>query len=1016
MNTRQSSSLLVSKHSLAELQGKTINPDLSGTHFTAENYKLSDHFSRKTLAFLHFLNFMCRDSNLKARLLQENPDFAPLINYIRALCNLSRQNFKANSLFLEIFNTGNFFISENNGQVRFYLSNIGYCEYSDLNYILSSAKSTEQLFYKNHGLNPLNGALCILIVKDFIERILEKNLYKYEQEYQDFSSFLSWLGFTCGRIPLIKFDAEHIRAVSKQHPGRLFPCTIADYAGNIFLFSSADNFSKIIDTYSILLSSFGNEAKNVSYTIGSSIVDLQSLDTLDCADELKKLSSLIQREIDHASQVPVERLLYSADSDRIQIPSLPKIFGSDYKQGLWGAFIDDINLVNQDFYEQLTYNGSLAARDPYYDITEDPVGIDFGTSSTVISYQNGLGQKKLINLDADFSRLSFENPTAIEFSDLKGFLDAWQNEPWRPHTFWSQIKCSYQAKNEMNDRDGAARGIRDIKSWAISSDNELQLIDEKGASFVLKPLPVENETTDIESSLKNHPLDPIEIYAFFIGLFINNQWIEGGRIFKNYYMTFPVKFSRQTRDRILQGFRRGLSRSLPPNLIYSSKVQGQPIIEVSELCSEPTALAACVLPKLGIEPTDAGSAFAVFDFGGGTTDFAFGIYRTANTEEQDEDGTEQIIEIFDAAGDRTLGGEHILELLAYRLIANNVDKINHLTPQVFFECPPFITPFTGSEKIFIKSASSSANTTLLKEALRPIWESGDIDTGYTGQLTLSLSTSDPDSPTIDCTFNIDKDELKTIIEERIRKGIKEFFTALSQAFKAANHSNIEDINVILAGNSCKSAYVKKIFLEEAMLIRDENSTLELNPDENIDDVIAKFNHDSRIKIRTDLIPKQDQNPDDGQVPKSAENDLITLKTCVALGILDVLPGEATGIKMRNFNEGTEGESPFMYNVGLFKKDILEPVIKRNDEYGKWVRVGKVPSHGVLILGYTSDPLAIENKISKSGCPQFRVNFGSQNCGRIIYIRAENPHAIATALGSGDDEIDEQTIKIEELKL
>ena len=41
---------------------------------------------------------------------------------------------------------------------------------------------------------------------------------------------------------------------------------------------------------------------------------------------------------------------------------------------------------------------------------------------------------------------------------------------------------------------------------------------------------------------------------------------------------------------------------------------------VEELASEPAAFAAAALERLEIEPEDGGVSYAVFDFGGGTTD------------------------------------------------------------------------------------------------------------------------------------------------------------------------------------------------------------------------------------------------------------------------------------------------------------------------------------------------------------------------------------------------------------
>ena len=52
----------------------------------------------------------------------------------------------------------------------------------------------------------------------------------------------------------------------------------------------------------------------------------------------------------------------------------------------------------------------------------------------------------------------------------------------------------------------------------------------------------------------------------------------------------------------------------------------------------------------------------IFDFGGGTTDFDFGIWRKANGVK--ERRYHYVIEHFGDGGDKYLGGENLLELLA----------------------------------------------------------------------------------------------------------------------------------------------------------------------------------------------------------------------------------------------------------------------------------------------------------------------------------------------------------------
>jgi hypothetical protein len=66
----------------------------------------------------------------------------------------------------------------------------------------------------------------------------------------------------------------------------------------------------------------------------------------------------------------------------------------------------------------------------------------------------------------------------------------------------------------------------------------------------------------------------------------------------------------------------------------------------------------------------------VFDFGGGTLDFAFGLYRKASDNQEEivfEDEAEKynsVIEIFKTDGE-LIGGETIIESISYQIYQDN---------------------------------------------------------------------------------------------------------------------------------------------------------------------------------------------------------------------------------------------------------------------------------------------------------------------------------------------------------
>src|SRR3546814_5778447 len=114
------------------------------------------------------------------------------------------------------------------------------------------------------------------------------------------------------------------------------------------------------------------------------------------------------------------------------------------------------------------------------------------------------------------------------------------------------------------------------------------------------------------------------------------------------------------------------------------------------------------MPYLGIKPHPEGVAYAVFDFGGGTTDFDFGYYRLPTPEEEDE-GKEEVFEHFGAAGDKFLGGENLLEHLAFRVLRHNLDTCRK--HRIAFTRPLDADDFAGSE-MFLEQRSEEHTSEL----------------------------------------------------------------------------------------------------------------------------------------------------------------------------------------------------------------------------------------------------------------------------------------------------------------
>ena len=190
-------------------------------------------------------------------------------------------------------------------------------------------------------------------------------------------------------------------------------------------------------------------------------------------------------------------------------------------------------------------------RNPVLDIQEANVAIDFGTSSTVVAIRKN-GKDELLRIgmqEKDFAKdtitdQQYENPTVLEFVDLQKFLKEWHSESYRPLVDWDNIHCSHEARASLRNNDSNTKVVSSIfarlKQWALRNEQtaKVRIRDQKEYEYQLQPLseynPVKGQAIQLS---QNYPqLDPIEVYAWFLGMTIN--WRERG-IFLNYYLTFP---------------------------------------------------------------------------------------------------------------------------------------------------------------------------------------------------------------------------------------------------------------------------------------------------------------------------------------------------------------------------------------------------------------------------------------------------------------------------------------------
>ena len=664
-------------------------------------------------------------------------------------------------------------------------------------------------------------------------------------------------------------------------------------------------------------------------------------------------------------EMPVLKYYLSIDKERINI--------DDYdEERLWDINLGHWDLEEKDKEELKEILGKkVYERDPKLDVHQGGiVGIDFGTKSTVVVYQKdktnimpmrisgGKLNKKVDDKD-------YENPTVIEFRNIKNFLEKYNEKDGRPNTRWEDVMVSHTAFGNLTNGPSEyfTSIISDIKQWTTKEKEKHYLKDRTGSEYTLAPY------LKLDENDENY-IDPVEIYAYYIGSYINTMT---NGIYLEYLLSFPVTYEKAIREKILKSFEKGIKKSLPIQIQEDEKLMKK--FKVKHGANEPAAYAACALKNFKIEPKDKDDKvyYGVFDFGGGTTDFDFGIWKLA----EDEDKYDYELEHFGAGGDKYLGGENIVKELAYKVFTENSDTL--LKREIKYTRPESYDELKG-EGALVNNDSSIAklNTRILGEVLRGIWENSATEDMKTVKLSYLYDTHGEKrgmGGDDELSFNISEEELNKFIREKIDKGINNFFIKLEDAFK---DEDAKEINIFLAGNSCKHPFVNEIF--------------------------AEYQEKMKDKIKLNLY---DLKAIEGLKEKDSTKVMPTGKTGVAYGLIYSRKGGRIKVTNRDEKENMANEVNFKFYVGKNKRDLFNTVLSPNSKYEKYEYLG-IATSDTFEIYYTTLPEAQtgQMEIDKTNVKRISLNEDYDEDEEYrIYIKATKPTKISYAIVKKEEDVD-----------
>ncbi|MDD6826229.1 MAG: hypothetical protein PUE12_09010 [Oscillospiraceae bacterium] len=735
--------------------------------------------------------------------------------------------------------------------------------------------------------------------------------------------------------------------------------------------------------------------------------------------------------------------LLLCDKKRADIEKYDDVCLEDINAGHWEIWSDgEIKAEKGQILASIPK--PLIARNPVADIHEDGlIGIDFGTKSTIVSKQNGRNKATLLRVGIGQLRKAaeayhYENPTVMEFINLDKFISDYSKKSGRPDTSIDDLRVSHMAENDLKSSgisDSFYSYFYDIKQWCGEKNRKVKITDQtKKECEKIKEWELEDFV-----KLKEGDFNPLEIYAYYLGLYINNM---RNGIYLNYTLSFPVTYSKEVKDKILDSFKSGIKKSLPETVLRNKEKMS--MFRVRQGVSEPAAYAITALQEYGFEPEeDEKVMYAIFDFGGGTTDFDFGVWRQSDERIREEEPYDWVIEHFGSEGDRYLGGENLLELMAYEVFKANAkillqpqkmnkknsDGVEEPALGITFSKPVDGEDFADQDTLVADTQVARRNTKQLMEALRPFWEgitgiAGDTKTTETKASKTEIeyngyifkNTEDSKFPVEDGIITVDlfdkegkrkanqklyidnpnegiKVDLIDVLEKRIEIGVKNFFQAIVTAFrnKAAAESEVNEIQIFLAGNASKSPVLHKLLNN---YISSANERYRKN---GIDGDFFKLYPPLGTKEAHEIQKKRGVKVDINDVSTP------TGKTGVAYGLIS---GREGG-RIKVVSEITpEKEIKFRYYIAIERRGKFKVILDRNKvDYGKWIRLGVARSD--FEFYYSTLPAIYDMSPDEDSVPLKHCYAENVNPDSDIYIRAVGPNKLEYCIVDKDSEPDDK---------
>ncbi len=483
---------------------------------------------------------------------------------------------------------------------------------------------------------------------------------------------------------------------------------------------------------------------------------------------------------------------------------------------------------------------------------------------------------------------------------------------------------AHEAQKNLKDAqdNDLYRFFSQLKQWAGA--------DEKRNFRDLK------EDFSLESFTNCTDFNPIEIYAYYIGRCINNM--QNG-VFLKYFLSYPIKYEYHQAKKIRESFEKGLKKSLPRHVFDDEKTAKMFKVELK--ASEPCAYAISALKSYGFDKSaklDKPIYYGVFDFGGGTTDFDFGKWEKSANPKFSYKMTH-----FSNGGDKYLGGENLLELLAFEAYGQNFQTLK--AKDIVIAKPNYDRIDTQRFGSFMQeSREARLNLQTIASSLRHFLENLDADIiieaieegeefeikGLEKEFKVQLF--DRNGTETECDLKIHYKELLNLLKDKIDDGVANFFVGFSKVMAENIDPQCNEFHIFLGGNASRSVLVKQAFENaKEKQLKDYQQKTSKNDFKFI--IYEPLGTEASDKQILELIGEDVSNTPAYLKP--------TCKTGVAFGLLESR-NKAQGIEMPSI----DSNPVFKYDLGIeiegkfhakIHRDSLKPneyqIFQTKEEWG-----------------------------------------------------------------------------------